>query len=615
MKKMKKIILAARDDGFGERMCCLLNAMYISKKTSFKFGFTWKDKKDSLVELYTQTDKFLTCSDTIPIEDVFSKKFIKKYHYDNFDGSPLDKMYLFYHRSINDLSKKPYEYSWGWRSCQANLSTIFSDVSWKEYQDILNQCWNEIEFSDNFKDIIDKAYNKSSQLKEYVGIHIRSGDLIFEEKGYARWVWFAANKALSFHLALEILSRKIHDNNIVIFTDDIESGKKIADYINKKRTTNYKCILAYELFDTTQSSSNARVLFEIVLMSKAIEIYSSGDSGFSRMASFIGKSKVISVYKLFNLYQQLSYLNKNLKKLILNKHQMSYSYFLLFLRSREKSLTIAKQIEYLKKGYEWNKDNYIFILCEIDVYLCSKNFDCADKLLEDSFNKYSEKILNLLLQKSYDLKRYDNFILFSSYAKYKNKNFKNINLMQYILSIDMFQNLNSLGDYYTFDQITLINLLLDNYFKKDMEFYFNKKNINVKYSINVDFDLILLIKHNITARFFNRLDYKIGKRFIESNSIKKIIFLIPDIYIILRDYKSFLKDYIERRKKDNNLKIPPIKDYNNYENIPILRQHLSYKIGRIFIILYKSKFKWKMLFLFYYFTIIYVKYKISKKKV
>ncbi|HEC1753593.1 TPA: hypothetical protein R1706_001490, partial [Campylobacter lari] len=44
--KKRKIILAARDDGFGERMCCLLNAMYISKKTSLKFCFTWKEKKD-----------------------------------------------------------------------------------------------------------------------------------------------------------------------------------------------------------------------------------------------------------------------------------------------------------------------------------------------------------------------------------------------------------------------------------------------------------------------------------------------------------------------------------------------------------------------------------------
>ncbi|MBZ7942864.1 hypothetical protein [Campylobacter molothri] len=614
MKKMKKVILAARDDGFGERMCCLLNAMYISKKTSLKFGFTWKNKEDSLIKSYTQADKFLICNDVIPIEDVFSKKFIKRYHYDCFNVSPLDKMYLFYHKNINELCKKPYEYSWGWRCCQADLSTIFNDVNWKEYQETLNKCWKEIEFSNNFKEVINKAYNRSNQLKKYIAIHIRSGDLVFEEKGYARWTWFAANKALSFHLALEILSRKIHSNNIVIFTDDIESGKKIADYINEKRSTNYKCILAYELFDAPQSNSSVRVLFEIVLMSQAIEIYSSGDSGFSRMASFIGKSKVMSVYKLFNLYQQLSYLNKNLKKLILNKHQMSYSYFLLFLRSREKSLTIAKQIEYLKKGYEWNKDNYIFILCEIDVYLCSKNFDYADKLLEDSFNKYSEKILNLLLEKSYDLKRYDNFILISSYAKCKSRKFKNINLMQYILSIDIFKNLKILGDFYNFNQIELINLLLDKYFVQDMENYFKKKNINDKYKANVNFDLLFLIKYNISARFFNRLDYKIGKRFIESNNIKKILFLIPDIYIILRDYNFFLKGYIKRRKKDSSLKISPLKDYNNYESIYILKQHLSYKIGRAFLISFKSKFKWKLLFLLYYFAIVYVKHKILKSK-
>lgn len=65
---------------------------------------------------------------------------------------------------------------------------------------------------------------------------------------------------------------------------------------------------------------------------------------------------------------------------------MSYSYFLLFLRSKEKLLSMDKQLQYLQKGYEWNRDNYIFILCEIDVYLNYKKFDKANKLLNSVLN-------------------------------------------------------------------------------------------------------------------------------------------------------------------------------------------------------------------------------------
>ncbi|EAI5133795.1 hypothetical protein BKI71_09065 [Campylobacter jejuni] len=37
------LILAARGDGIGERLCCLINAMFISKKTDLNFGFVWAE--------------------------------------------------------------------------------------------------------------------------------------------------------------------------------------------------------------------------------------------------------------------------------------------------------------------------------------------------------------------------------------------------------------------------------------------------------------------------------------------------------------------------------------------------------------------------------------------
>ncbi|EAK7551228.1 capsule biosynthesis protein CapA, partial [Campylobacter jejuni] len=557
--KKRKFILAARDDGFGERMCCILNAMYISKKTSLKFRFVWKSKEDSLVKVYNNKDKFLTCNDQIPIEVIFSHSFIKKYHYDNFNVSPLDNFHLFINRSIKELSLKPYEYHWGWRSCQANLANIFYDVKWKDYQNTLNQCWKEIEFSNKFQEIINQACILSNKIGRYLAVHIRSGDLIFEEKGYGRWLWFAANKALSFHLALELILKKLNNFNIIIFTDDIESGRQILDYVNKIKSSSYECILAYNLFKDEEDNSVYRTFFEIVTMSKAIEIYSSGDSGFSRMACFIGQSKMINIYKLLNSYQQLNYISNNLKKLILNKYQMSYSYFLLFLRSKEKLLSMDKQLQYLQKGYEWNRDNYIFILCEIDVYLNYKKFDKANKLLNSVLNIEFNSIANLLLQKSYDLKRYDNFLLFSAYSKCNVKKFQYINLMKYVLASDMLKNIELLGNFYNFDQINLISLLSDRQAVQQAEIDLKRMNICSNYMLDKKkYNLLFLMRYSLAARFFNRLDYRLGKCLLDAKEIRKIIFLPFNLYLILKDYKNFLNDYKKQRKKDISLKILPM---------------------------------------------------------
>lgn len=120
-------------------------------------------------------------------------------------------------------------------------------------------------------------------------------------------------QGFKFPFGTRVNFKKLNNFNIIIFTDDIESGRQILDYVNKIKSSSYECILAYNLFKDEEDNSVYRTFFEIVTMSKAIEIYSSGDSGFSRMACFIGQSKMINIYKLLNSYQQLNYISNNLK--------------------------------------------------------------------------------------------------------------------------------------------------------------------------------------------------------------------------------------------------------------------------------------------------------------
>lgn len=614
MKKIKKLILAARDDGFGERMCCLLNAMYISKKTSLKFGFTWKNKTDSLVKSYTNQNNYLACNDQIDVQEIFSCNFIKKYHYDNFNVSPLDKFFLFFNKNIKELENKPYEYFWGWRSCQANLTTIFSDIEWVEYQKTLNQCWNEIEFSYTTQQTINKAYSKADLLNSYTAVHIRSGDLIFEFIGQARWIWFTANKAFSFHLALELILQEIQKNHIIIFTDDISSAKKIINYIDTINTSKYECLLAYELFKDNENNSNQRVIFEIVLMSRAKKIYLSGDSGFSRMASFIGQSKIINVYKLFDQTQQIYYISKNLLKLKLNRYQMSYSYFMLYLRSKEKSLPKYKQLFYLKKGYEQNPENYIFKLCELDIYLNNGEFKKADNYLKMIFNLSFDIYFDFLLKKSYDLKHYDNVDLFPGYLKYTGNKYKNINLTKYILASDLLKNIYIFGNSYNQSQILLIKVLEDQKFitnTNDYLKFLNKNYICVKTN---RYDLLSLINYSIAIRFFNRLDYILGNRIVQTKNLKNLLTLRYDLHNLMQNYRYLIEEYKLRRKTDKTFKLNPLSTYYNYELINIYKKHLSYQIGRSLIISLKNNPKLYPLLLPLNILKIYIKFKLKVKK-
>lgn len=57
------------------------------------------------------------------------------------------------------------------------------------------------------------------------------------------------------------------------------------------------------------------------------------------------------------------------------------------------------------------------------------------------------------------------------------------------------------------------------------------------------------MRYSLAARFFNRLDYRLGKCLLDAKEIRKIIFLPFNLYLILKDYKNFLNDYKKQRKK------------------------------------------------------------------
>ncbi|EAI0643147.1 sugar transferase, partial [Campylobacter jejuni] len=98
--KKNKIILSARADGFGERILAMLNAMFVSQVTDYKFGYIWYfDKKN-----YLGNKTILLSHDYLDEEEkIFNPEFRGKYSFknklkDNF-GNNIIFSYGIFHKN------------------------------------------------------------------------------------------------------------------------------------------------------------------------------------------------------------------------------------------------------------------------------------------------------------------------------------------------------------------------------------------------------------------------------------------------------------------------------------------------------------------------------------
>lgn len=112
MDNSKPLIIAGRDDGFGERMRALLNALYISKKFGFKFGFVWRDINN--IQNLLDGKVLIPWANLPTREYLFDQDFIKSYYRQDIEFAyETPVLWSLYRQSIKNILKKPYEKEWG----------------------------------------------------------------------------------------------------------------------------------------------------------------------------------------------------------------------------------------------------------------------------------------------------------------------------------------------------------------------------------------------------------------------------------------------------------------------------------------------------------------------
>ena len=403
---MESFIVAARNDGFGERMCAMLNAMYIAKKTGWTFKFIWQDPPK--LENNDQ-NVLLPWNDMLPQDLMFSKNFISQHATKDIpqDNNSL----LINYKTFQEAIQNPHYYGWGkgHYSCQSYFSGhrgLYTDIDTQEYAKTLQECWNEIEFTPNIQHIITQAKCHKNLPTNFTAIHIRCGDVLLHNNEY-----IFRHKTANIYLIIEIIKREIReDNSIILFSDDLS----VLQNIKEQFSSTNKVFIIDDFFERTQHTRLEQSIFEIMIMSQAKKLY-SGISGFSRLANMIGNNQHIIIYDLFNTQEQYDIISKHIQQYELPAIHKAFSYMYLFSLAQSLKMSPHTQKTYIQEAITLNQNSLTYKILFVYVLLLNKDLVNANEQLKaiychhesDFFEKVFKPLwLNDSLVYSFTLKSY-----------------------------------------------------------------------------------------------------------------------------------------------------------------------------------------------------------------
>ncbi|MEB2804384.1 capsule biosynthesis protein CapA [Campylobacter upsaliensis] len=414
----KPLILGGRDDGFGERMRAILNAMYVAKKFDLEFGFVWRDidGENFLDGKVKSPLKALPC-----MHELFSDKFISRCFRADLTYSYLTPILNTHHKkSITNLLKPPYERDWGWYMTQGDLDTWFNDVDHLEYRKSIASCFKSIEFSDAVNAIFKKVNLKTKDLGDFVALHIRSGETVYDELYINMW-WHCRYKISPYPINIAVALEELKKgNNVVLFSDDFTLLESVKKYIvNNNPSFKSKIFIATELKENGLQDFED-MIFDVYLMSKAEKIYCSWTTGFARLACYIGNNKIISLPEHYSVSKTYELMIKFIDIDDINPHQAAFSYFFLYILAKELNLPFDMKLSYLKRSFELHQ-NYNTKIFLLDLLLEHHQFEEVDLMIEQMNLEEKKSCLTLML--NYNLNPTLPFHIFKNYfvgASYKN---------------------------------------------------------------------------------------------------------------------------------------------------------------------------------------------------
>ncbi|QKF74866.1 sugar transferase [Campylobacter lari] len=571
------MIIANRTDGTGSRLISLMNAMYLAKILNKQVKFTWKNyipfTKDSDTNNFRKVENDNVSILGLCVEshtEIFSKNFIDKYFLESINGSIFridGKVYTNFDFFLKELKVNKYDYI---SVPLSDLSTrVFKDIDDLEYRKYMQNIWKDIEFSESVKKIVNMAKQTCMKFKDFICIHIRSGDAIYDYAEFRKFNLQSIYHATPCEIAIGII-QKNKDKNIVLVGDDLLSIRQIAKFCN------FKNVFVMEDFRNSNQLSNMELFFyDVIFMSYAKILYGT-NSAVVRLANYIGNQKFINNYSVFNEKELYDIIKENIEKFNTSNSQKAFSYFHLFIVSKKINISKENLIEFLEKALEYDYENDKYRIHLIDVLLNHNEFSKANEMLKTILLTRESEYLKTLFLKGWIGVVYSNLFdiyLKSSCLQYPYIAYVAMHILKFRVNL----------------QIQTSNNTLNNTIKeKDSIIKSNITQLN-----QIQSKLSFQTKYGTAkTRIQNQLSYKLGQAMIvNSKSFLGYLIMPMALLSIMISHKQEQKVYQEKIKKVPSLKLPILEDYPDYKEALKLKNHLSYKLGQALIQANKTWYK------------------------
>ncbi|MDE6885435.1 MAG: hypothetical protein K2P17_00045 [Helicobacteraceae bacterium] len=363
-------------------------------------------------------------------EQLFTKDFINKHSLDISylnDGFSMGES-----KSFREFLNKPFDCPLGYYATnQSLLCYIWRDINKEQYHKTLQECYEQIDFHPNIKEVIKTANLLAQKLGEYISIHIRAGDVLRVHNPF-----IFRGKVSQIYLVLEIIKKKLEGGSkVILFSDnlallkdvktqcsqifgdksknillidDILKGDSLIE--NKLEAKNTQMIGGAIATNKTMNQMTSQIeeitgfyrsIFELTLLSKSKVLYAPG-SGFSRLGQIIGNIYNINIYSYFSIKEQYKIMLKNLSIYHFSTYIEAFCYMNLYELSIRLKLSRNLAKEYIKKAYLLDSGNLTYSVLYIGALLDSKDYMESSKLLKQIYCNNKDKYLDILLSYDFD---------------------------------------------------------------------------------------------------------------------------------------------------------------------------------------------------------------------
>lgn len=366
------LFVAMRDDGFGERIKALLNAMVLAAHFDTDFRFSWPN----LDVISSENRHFHAISS---MEETFSPDFVARHAFrSEYEPWPVPVETLDFENSqIPQVMKRDSI------SVHQNTIDCFPETFKRGIDSqAFGKAFADIGFSLQMEAARAAALNLDTG-SDAVAIHVRSGDLIL---GTWRFVDRFGHKLIPVFIIVALM-KKIHNEgkNIILFGQEsflLQALQRIVP-----------SAVSEEFYRGRQFNGEQVALFDMTLMSRCSAIY-AGASGFALAAKWIGGGALISPDQIFGSRETIDILIDGIRNASKYKGidplHVSYALWYIYKYGGD-YIAHEERLSYLEQALDIDSESPLLLLARAseayvigDDHLGDRCLTLAERVSEDA---------------------------------------------------------------------------------------------------------------------------------------------------------------------------------------------------------------------------------------